>query len=324
MLPPAHRPPYPVRPRPPAPRPSAPLRSASPRSTPSPGASPRDARPSPRAARRLAALGLAIGASFALLPGRVAAFDAPTSPPEGWDAKVQFGAEATTGASRTSSLSFESGLSWHVGRLETAARARVLRSEASVEVVREENGEPVLRADGEPVTDVVDDRTNDRLAFGVEPRWYLAGERRYLFGLLDYDTNPPAGVDRSTRQVAGVGYRLWNDKDNFLAAGIGVGHKRFEATDGETSDGGIGYFGVKIVLKLSEKAKLDAGLDTDFGGDSESTEFGVALGYRIADPVSLKLGYDARVRGGVADDDSSAFDESLDGRASLKLEVDLF
>lgn len=250
------------------------------------------------------------------------AFDAPRSPPEGWDAKVQFGAEATMGASRSSSLSLESGLSWHVGRFETAGRLRVLRSNASIEVARLEDGEPVLNADGEPVTEVISDRTNDRLAFGLEPRWYLAGERRYVFGLLDYDTNPPAGIERATRQVGGVGYRLWNDKDNYLAAGVGFGHKRTEATDGETSDGGIGYFGVKVVLKLTEKARLDAGLDTDFGGESDFTEFGIALGYKLSDPVALKFGYDARITDGVTSD-AGAFDESVDARASLKLEVDL-
>lgn len=257
------------------------------------------------------------------LASPVAAFDAPTSPPEGWDAKVQFGAEATMGASRTSSLSLESGLSWHTGRLETAAKLRVLRSDASVEVALEENGEPLTGLDGEPVKQVVSDRTNDRLAFGLEPRYYFSGERRYAFGLLDFDTNPPGGVRRSTRQVAGVGYRLWNDKENYLAAGVGIGHKQFESTDAETSEGGIGYFGVKVRLKLSERATLDSGLDTDFGGESEFTEFGIALGYKLSEPVTLKLGYDARITDD-GSNDSSAFDESVDARASLKLEVDLF
>lgn len=255
-------------------------------------------------------------------PGPAIAFDAPRSPPEGWDAKVQFGAEATMGASRSSSLSLESGVSWHAGRFETAAKLRALRSDASVEVPVEDGGEPVLNADGEPVTEVVSDRTNDRFAFGLEPRWYLPGERRYVFGLLDYDTNPPAGIERSTRQVGGVGYRLWNDKKNYLAAGVGIGHKRTEATDGETTDGGIGYFGIKLLLQLTEKASLDAGLDTDFGGESDFTEFGIALGYRLSEPVALKFGYDARITDGVTND-TGAFDESVDARASLKLEVDL-
>ena len=274
-----------------------------------------------RAPRRAGARAAAACLALASLPA-TAAFQAPTSPPEGWDAKVQFGAEATMGASRTSSFSLESTLSWHVGRFETGAKARLLRSNASIEVPREQDGVPVLRADGEPVTDVVSDRTNDRLAFALEPRWYMAGERRYLFGLVDYATNPPADLERSTRQVVGVGYRLWNDKKNYLAAGIGVGNKSLEKTDGETSAGGIGYFGVAIVLALSERASLDAALDTDFGGEDNFTEFGVALGYRLAEPVSLKLGYDARINEG-ADDGASAFDERVDARASLKLEVDL-
>ena len=310
----------PVRPR----SPVSAARSGSPRRARPGAVSATDRRRSPVVRSGpvgIAAILVAVGLSGPPSPAS-ASFRVPTSPPEGWDAKVQFGAEATAGASRTSSLSFESTLSWHVGRFETAARARLLRSNASVEVEREIDGEPVLGPDGEPVTEIVSDRTNERIALALQPRYYLVGERRYLFGLLDYDTNPPAGVERSTRQVLGVGYRLWNDKRNYLAAGVGVGNKSLEKTDGEGSDGGIGYFGIQLALAITERAALDAALDTDFGGDDNFTEFGIAIGYQLAEPVSIKLGYDARVNGGV-DDESSAFDERLDARASLKLEVDL-
>ena len=264
-----------------------------------------------------------LAATLSLCVSIVSAFEAPKTLPDGWDGTLELGADATTGSSRTSSLSLESSLSWHVGRLETQARAKVLRSNASIEIERQDtNGEPVLDARGEPVVERVSERTNDRLGVALEPRWYFEGERRYLFGLVDYETNEPAGVKRSLREVAGVGYRLWNDKANFLAAGVGIGHKRLEATDGQSSDGGIGYFGIKLVLQLSERVKLNAGLDTDFGGDSTFTELGLAIGLKVSASAALKLAYDARVNEGVAER-ADRSGNGLDGRASIKIELDV-
>jgi len=254
--------------------------------------------------------------------GPLSAFEAPSAIPDGWDGTLAFGAEATSGVSRTSSLSFESALTGRVDRFEIAARARLLRSTASVEVARERDGEPVLDTFGEPVSDRISERTRDRRGIALEPRWFFTGKHLYAFGLLDHEADRPGGVRRSSRQVAGLGYRLWDNKKNYLAAGLGVGHKRLVKVDGQGSDDGIGYLGVRLVVQLSERARLDAGLDSDFGGESAFSEVGLALGYALSDTVSLKFAYEARVNEGVSER-RDRDDGGIDGRATLKLELDV-
>jgi len=253
------------------------------------------------------------------------AFDPPKSIKDGWNGTLAFGAEATSGASRSSSLSFEASLTGRVGRFETGARARLLRSSASIEVARKRDGEPVLDAAGEPLTDTVTRRTDDRRSLSLEPRWFFTGKHLYAFALVDHETNPPDGVEAATRQVTGLGYRLWDSKKDYLAAGLGIGHKRLEESAGQTSDDGIGYLGVRLVLQLSGRARLDAGLDSDFGGVSNFTEVALALGYSLSDTVSLKFAYEARVKqgAGARADRAGRTDGGVDGRASLKLELDV-
>jgi len=269
-------------------------------------------------------IGWAAGACLALelVSAPAYGFETVRRLPDGWDGTLELGADATSGASRTTRLSLDTRLGWNAGRFETSARLRIARATASLLVPREADGEPVQDRDGEPAMERVEKRTTDRRALSLEPRWYLADDRYYAFGLFDYETDPPAGVERSAREVLGVGYRLWEDKKNYLAAGIGVGHKRLEATDGELSDGGIGYLGVRLVLQLNEDATLDAGLDTDFGGDADLTEASLALGYGVREGAVLKLGYQARVNGGVAERAGSS-SGGLDGHFSVKLALDV-
>lgn len=276
---------------------------------------------SPPSGLRLAIVaGTCLAIGLASVP--VQGFETVRRLPDGWDGKLELAADASSGASRTTSVSLDSRLSWNAGRFESSARLRIARATASLLVARERDGEPVLDADGEPVMERVEERTSDRRAVSVEPRWYLADDRYYAFGLFDYETDPPAGVERSAREVLGVGYRLWEDKKNYLAAGIGVGHKRLEATDGQSSDGGIGYLGVRLVLQLNDAATLDAGLDTDFGGDADLTEASLALGYAVRTGAVLKASYQARVNNGVAER-AGASSGGLDGRFSIKLELDV-
>jgi len=250
------------------------------------------------------------------------AFDPPRTIKDGWDGTLVFGAEGTSGSSRTYSVSFESMVTGRVGRFETSARARLLRSSASIEVARQQDGEPVLDAAGEPLTDTITRRTHDRRSLSVEPRWFFTGKHLYTFALIDHESNPPNGVELSVRQVAGLGYRLWDSKKHYLAAGLGVGHKRLEASQGEGSDNGVGYLGMRLVLQLSARARMDAGLDSDFGGDSDFTEVALSFGYALSDTVSLKLAYEARVTDGIGSR-TGRTDGGVDDRGSLKLELDI-
>ena len=285
--------------------------------------SPRSAPVSRSPLRRLlgGALLLSLLAAPALAPA--ARFAPRKAPPEGWDAKVELGAQATRGASRTSSLSGSTELSYRGGRWEQRISAKALQSVSSVAVPRrDENGDAVLSPDGEPISDIQRDRTNDRRFLGIQPRWFFREQKNYLFAIADYESNEPADIRSSTRQIAGVGYRLWRDKSNYFTAGIGVGNKRLERVTGEVDSGGIGYVGLNFVRLIAERARFEAGLDSDFGGESRHTELALGLSWTFADPVALKFGYEARVNSDISNP-SNPFDESVDARATISLEIDV-
>jgi len=243
--------------------------------------------------------------------------------PDGWDAKVEFGAQATSGASRTNSLSGGLETTYRGGRWEHHVVAKALRSASSVAVERrDENGETVLDAQGEPMNDIVRNRTNDRRFIGFQPRWFFREERNYVFAIIDLESNEPADIDLSSRQIAGVGYRYVVDKSNWFTAGIGVGRKSLARVSGERDEGGIGYVGLAFTRLIGERAKFETTLDSDFGGENRFTELTLGLTWKLGAPVSMKLGYEARMNSDISDP-RNPFDESVDARASLSLSIDV-
>lgn len=265
-----------------------------------------------------------VAASLALGPGIApAAYFKPRKAfPDGWDAKVEFGAQTTSGASRTSSLSGGADATYRGGRWEHRVVAKALQSTSSVVVEREANGETLRDAEGRPLTYVVRDTTNDRRFLGLEPRWFFRQERNYLFSILDIESNEPAGIERSSRQIAGVGYRLVADKSNWFTAGVGIGRKTLAQTSGERDVDGIGYVGLAFTRLIGERAKFETALDSDFGGENRFTELTIGLTWKLGAPVSLKLGYEARMNSDISDP-RNPFDESVDARASISLEIDV-
>lgn len=251
------------------------------------------------------------------------AFEVPKSLDDGWQSRARVSGEITTGASRTSSLAARVSGQYRQGRFESQLDTRYLRGSTRLEVVRTDaNGDPVVDGDGNFITDAVTQRSRDRRYLMFEPRWYLPGDQVYLFGLLDLDRDRPTGVDLSLRQVVGVGYRLWADKRNFLAAGVGVGEKRFRATSGARDDSGIGYFGVKLALQTTERTRIGAELDSDFGGGNNFTEFSLNFGFKLSGQVSLTFAFEASVNSDIDAADRTSTD-SFDSRSVIGLEVDL-
>lgn len=243
--------------------------------------------------------------------------------PDGWDATLMFGAQATSGASRTSSLSGATEATYRGGRWEHQFTVKALHSSSSVAVQRrDENGEVATDPLGDPITDIVRKRTNDRRFLSFQPRWFFRERKNYLFAIADYETNEPADIDSSTRQIVGIGYRLWKDKSNYFTAGVGVGRKRLGRVSGDIDEGGIGYFGLGFVRKLGERAKFETTIDSDFGSENRYTEFGMGFTWRLGPPVSLKLGYEARMNTDIGSPENP-FDESVDARATLSIEIDV-
>ena len=268
---------------------------------------------------------LLLAAASLLQPEEVSAayFKPRKALPDGWNATLELGAYATSGASRTNSFSGGADTTYRGGRWENHLVARALQSSSTVVVTRrDEAGDAVLDASGEPVSDVVRNRTNDRRFLGLEPRWFFRQEKNYVFAIVDLETNEPADVDLATRQIAGIGYRLFTDKSNWFTAGIGIGRKSLSQVSGERDQGGIGYVGLAFTRLIGERAKFETALDSDFGGENRFTELTLGLTWKLGAPVSLKLGYEARMNSDIGDP-QNPFDESVDARASISLEIDV-
>jgi len=252
---------------------------------------------------------------------RAQAYDVPKSIPQGWQGVLQFGGQATMGVSRTTSLSAATKLSYASGRWENLLTAAMLRSDTRIPVDRRDaEGEPVVGINGVAVTDLVNNRTSDRRFIGVEPKWYMS-PRYYLFSVLDYETNEPGNIENASRQIVGVGYKLWSSKADYFSAGIGIGNKRLKPSDGVVSEGGIGYVGMRFVRQLNEKMKFDAELDSDFGSDNRSTALELGLSWLLRDPVSLKLKYEARTYK-VLTNPLNPLDDEVDAVMTFNVEVD--
>lgn len=260
---------------------------------------------------------------MACAPASASRFKPRKALPEGWDATVEFGAQATSGASRTSSFSGGAKATYRDDRWEHKLVVKVLHSSSSVLVERrDEAGEPVIDARGKPLKDLVRNRTNDRRFIELGPRWYFRAQRNYVFAIVGLETNEPAGIERSTRQVAGVGYRLLTDKSNWFTAGVGFGNKSLSRVSGVREEGNIAYVGLSFTRPIGERAKFETTLDSDFGSENRSTELTLGFTWKVGDPISLKVGYEARMNSDLGNP-SDPFDESVDARASVTLEIDV-
>ena len=256
------------------------------------------------------------------LPISVLAFDVPDTMDQGLSSKVLLSGAANIGSTNATSFSIAASLNYRLGRSETRTEGRFQRSTTRVDVpLVDDGGVVTLDDNGELATEEVSERTSDRRFLALEQRWYFSNDRLFAFGLIDADRDRPSGVDTSTREVLGIGYRLWTNKNNFLAAGAGVGHKRFVPTDGADSESGIGYIGVKLSLDTSERTRLRSELDTDFGGENDFTEFSISLGVEVSEVASLSLGYEARVNGGFRDGSDPDVD-GLESRFEVGLRLD--
>jgi len=257
-----------------------------------------------------------------LLALPVMAYTPPKSLPEGWDGVVTLGAQATMGDTRTSTLSGSAVFTYRSERWENQFSSKLRRSFSTIVVEREDDeGNPVLGADGEPLRQAVKGRTTDRRFVGVQPRWYWSG-KSYLFSILDYETNKPADIDRSSRQIVGIGHKFWKSKDDFLAGEIGIGNKRLKQVSGPESSGGIGYVGMKFVRKYTDRTRVSAELDSDFGGENRFTEVGLGFAYKVSAHLALKFTYSSRMNTDIINP-GNPLDSDVDSEATVSLEIDI-
>lgn len=235
-------------------------------------------------ARRLVPLCL----SLACLPGGQAlaqdgdADSAPFAPLlEGWSGTASIGATSATGAAESSNINASLRISKAYDRWEHTVYGLMFKGSSTI-VVSEE------REDGTTERRIVKGDNSDRIALGYQPKYYFR-ENTYLFGLLDWETDEPANIDSSFRQVIGVGHRFWRNESGFFAGEIGIGNKSTDPVSGEDITGGIGYLGLNYRQRLAENLTFNADLRSDFGSENTFVEIGLGLTASLSDRLNANI-----------------------------------
>lgn len=258
------------------------------------------------------------------MQGAMAQYDViPKDLELGWDGQVQLGAQASFGATDSSAVSVRTDFTYRGERVEHELTARLHHSANKALVSRRDaEGKEVLNSTGVPVTDEVRTTTSDRRFISVQPRYFLSS-RYYVFALADADINEPADIQLASRQVAGLGYKLWKSRSYFVSAAFGVGRKSLEQVSGESEEGAIGYFGLRVKRKISEVVSVALTLDSDFGGENRFSEAEISLSWRVRGPVALKFKYEASDNTKIVNP-WNTFDEGVESAFSVNLEVEIF
>ena len=258
------------------------------------------------------------------MQGALAQYDViPKDLQQGWDGQVQLGAQATFGATDSNAVSVRTDFTYRGERAEHELTARLHHSANKALVSRRDaEGKEVTNSKGVPVTDEVTTTTNDRRFLSVQPRYFISS-RIYVFALADLDVNEPADIELSSRQVTGIGYKLWKSRSHYVSAAFGVGRKKLEQVSGESEEGAIGYFGLRIKRKLNETVSAAFSLDSDFGGENRFSEAEVSVSWRVRGPVALKFKYEASDNTKIVNP-WNTFDEGVESAFSVNLEVEVF
>ncbi|MFK7993184.1 MAG: YdiY family protein [Granulosicoccus sp.] len=256
-------------------------------------------------------------------PGVQAYEDMPRNLRQGWDGDVQLGALATYGLTDSSAISARTTVTYRSKRWEHELDAKWYRSASEALVSRRDADGQVMRdANNQEIKDVVRSTTNNRRFVSGQLRWFFTS-KHYLFTIADLDVNSPANLDSSTRQISGVGYKLYRGKNDFVSAAIGLGRKKRVEVSGDSEEGAIGYLGFRYKRKINDVITVTFDLNSDFGGENRFSEAETSLAWKLRDPVSLKLKYEARVNSAVMDP-LNTFDDELEAALSVNLSVEIF
>jgi putative salt-induced outer membrane protein YdiY len=268
---------------------------------------------------------VALSASFAAVIAATpaCAYEIPKNLKQGWDGTVELGALATFGATDTSALSARAAFTFSGQHIEHELIAKLYRSSSESFVIRRDaEGNELLDSNGFPIRDIVNNTTNDRRFIGVQPRWFFT-QRHYVFALADVEFNEPADIESSTRQVGGIGYKLWKSRRDYVSAAVGIGRKKLVQVSGESEEGAIGYVGVRFKRNIAQNVSWSIDLDSDFGGENRFSEGETSLSWKLRRSMAIKLKYEARFNSNLIRP-LNRLDEGIEAALSINLEVEVF
>lgn len=250
-------------------------------------------------------------------------YSMPKNLEEGWHGDVHLGALATFGPTDSSAITARSNFTYRSQHWEHELDAKWYRSASEALVSRRDaEGEVVRDANDKEIKDLVRSTTNNRRYLNGQSRWFFTS-KHYVFAIADLDINTPANLESSTRQISGLGYKLYRAKNDLVSAEFGVGRKKRVEVSGDSEEGAIAYFGFRYKHKISEKMGFAFDLNSDFGSENRYSEAEVSLNWKLRDPLSLKLKYEARLNE-TEDDPSNSNDDELEAALSVNLSVEVF
>lgn len=241
----------------------------------------------------------------------------------GWDGDVQFGALATFGETDSSAVSASTVISYKGIDWEYEVDARYYYRASEVLTLRlDSEGEVVRDAENKEITDLSRNTTSNRRFLSAETRFFFT-PHYYAFLAANVDKDSPADLDIETRQVAGGGYKLYRSKKDYISAEVGAGSRRRVEFTEDSEQEAIGYFGLRVKRKLAGTLSFYFDLDSDFGSDDRYTEIETSLSWKLRDPVSIKLKYEARFDSTFFDP-VNTYDEGLQAAFTVNLAIDVF
>jgi putative salt-induced outer membrane protein len=239
----------------------------------------------------------------------------------GWSGKASLGATTSTGNAETSNINGSIRLGKTVNKWEHIVFGSLFKGESAIIVEQVEDGVVVEDEDGLPVREIVRGDNSDRLALGYTPRYYWK-PNTYVFGVLDWERDKPAGIKTATRQVIGIGHRFFADQSGFLSAEVGFGNKTTDLVSGDDINGGIGYVGLNYLNRVTENVTFNADLRADFGSDNTFTEIGLGVAFKVSEKMALGISHFTRGNSDITDA-GNPFDSNNDSVTTLNLVVDI-
>jgi len=240
----------------------------------------------------------------------------------GWVGKASFGATTSTGSAETSNINGSIRLGKTVGNWEHVVFGSLFKGESAI--IREERdaaGEVILDEDNKPKREIIRGDNSDRLSLGYQPRFYWR-PRTYVFGILDWERDKPAGVKSATRQVIGVGHKFFSSPAGYLTGEIGFGNKNTDPVEGDDINGGIGYIGLNFLNRVTDQVTFNADLRSDFGSDNTFLEIGLGVAFKVSDKLALGISHFTRGNSDITNDDNP-FNSKNDTVTTINLVVDI-
>ena len=240
----------------------------------------------------------------------------------GWTGTAGLGASFTTGNAESSNINGSIRLIKNYNRWDHVLTASVFKGTSTLLVTqRDEDGDVIVDDNGFPAREIIEGDNSDRFTIGYQPKYYF-NERLYAFGILDYETDEPANIDSSTRQILGVGYSFYRNASGYLSGELGFGNKTLEPVFGDDLDGGIGYVGLNYLNRITDTVTLNADLRSDFGSDNTFVEIGLGSTFKLSDMFSLKVSHFSRSNTDL-EDPGNPLGSDTDSITTLNLVIDI-